>query len=174
MFRRLPSLKRSAVLIVSITALSCAAPAPSLAPAEGSGSPPYTDFNLQRAVRDAQAQIDRLDIKGNGMPSYQRLVERGREMLDAESAGAEEISQAVIDLMAWQYFFTSSDQHIPPIPLIETNHELVTPPPGVHPFYTKYLNAYEDDHTQGIVIVTSDAVHQSVERLRDYSKKLDS
>ena len=162
MFRRLPSLKRVAVVIASIVTVSCAAPAPSTAPATGTAAPAYNEFNLRRAVRDSQAQIDRLDIEENGMPSYQRLVDRGRELLEAESPAAQEmsqeISQTVIDLMAWQYFFTPSDQHIPPIPLIETHHALVTPPPGVHPFYTKYLNAYEDDYTRGIVIVTSDAV----------------
>ena len=28
----------------------------------------------------------------------------------------------------------------------------------MHPFYRKYVNAYEDDYTKGIVIITSDAV----------------
>lgn len=125
--------------------------------AEG-GQAPYTWFNLERALRDSQALIDKLDHSDNGMPSFKRLVERGRAMLTARTASQHDVSGMVLELMAWQYFFTPSDQHIPPVPLIETDHAIVAPPPGVHPFYKKYLNAYDDDWSHGIAIITSERV----------------
>ena len=144
----------NSVAIVLIMAVGCAAPAPTeMGAVVGS----YTSFNLERAVRDSQRLIEKLDIDENGMPSFRRALESAQELLDTGTEG-ELISNSVIELMAWQYFFTPHDQHIPPIPLIETNHKIVTPPPGVHPFYRKYVNAYEDDYTKGIVIITSDAV----------------
>jgi len=158
MIHRAPLCKSALLLVAGFAALSCAAPSPSSVTPEDAASIPYGAFNLERAVRDSQALIDRLGIEDNGVPSFQRLIDRGSEMLAAGDASAAEISETVVDLMSWQYFFTPSDQHIPPIPLIETNHRIVAPPPGVHPFYTKYLNAYEDDYTVGIVIVTSAAV----------------
>lgn len=142
------------VAIVLVMVVSCAGPTPT--PMEA-GLGPYTRFNLEGAVRDSQALIDKLDTDENGMPSFRRALESAQELLDTGSDG-ELISNSVVELMAWQYFFTPYDQHIPPIPLIETNHQIVAPPPGVHPFYRKYLNAYEDDYTKGIVIITSDAV----------------
>ena len=144
----------NSVAIALIMAGGCAAPAPTeMGAVVGS----YTSFNLERAVRDSQRLIEKLDIDENGMPSFRRALESAQELLDTGTEG-ELISNSVIELMAWQYFFTPHDQHIPPIPLIETNHKIVTPPPGVHPFYRKYVNAYEDDYTKGIVIITSDAV----------------
>ena len=144
----------NSVAIALIMAVGCAAPAPTeMGAVVGS----YTSFNLERAVRDSQRLIEKLDIDENGMPSFRRALESAQELLDTGTEG-ELISNSVIELMAWQYFFTPHDQHIPPIPLIETNHKIVTPPPGVHPFYRKYVNAYEDDYTKGIVIITSDAV----------------
>jgi len=144
----------NSVAIVLIMAVGCAAPAPTeMGAVVGS----YTSFNLERAVRDSQRLIEKLDIDENGMPSFRRALESAQELLDTGTEG-ELISNSVIELMAWQYFFTPHDQHIPPIPLIETSHKIVTPPPGVHPFYRKYVNAYEDDYTKGIVIITSDAV----------------
>ena len=144
----------NSVAIVLIMAVGCAAPAPTeMGAVVGS----YTSFNLERAVRDSQRLIEKLDIDENGMPSFRRALESAQELLDTGTEG-ELISNSVIELMAWQYFFTPHDQHIPPIPLIETNHKIVAPPPGVHPFYRKYVNAYEDDYTKGIVIITSDAV----------------
>ena len=144
----------NSVAIVLIMAVGCAAPAPTeMGAVVGS----YTSFNLERAARDSQRLIEKLDIDENGMPSFRRALENAQGLLDTGTEG-ELISNSVIELMAWQYFFTPHDQHIPPIPLIETNHKIVTPPPGVHPFYRKYVNAYEDDYTKGIVIITSDAV----------------
>ena len=144
----------NSVAIALIMAVGCAAPAPTeMGAVVGS----YTSFNLERAVRDSQRLIEKLDIDENGMPSFRRALESAQELLDTGTEG-ELISNSVIELMAWQYFFTPHDQHIPPIPLIETNHKIVTPPLGVHPFYRKYVNAYEDDYTRGIVIITSDAV----------------
>jgi len=144
----------NSVAIVLIMAVGCAAPAPTeMGAVVGS----YTSFNLERAARDSQRLIEKLDIDENGMPSFRRALESAQELLDTGTEG-ELISNSVIELMAWQYFFTPHDQHIPPIPLIETSHKIVTPPPGVHPFYRKYVNAYEDDYTKGIVIITSDAV----------------
>ena len=144
----------NSVAIVLIMAVGCAAPAPTeMGAVVGS----YTSFNLERAVRDSQRLIEKLDIDENGMPSFRRALENAQGLLDTGTEG-ELISNSVIELMAWQYFFTPHDQHIPPIPLIETSHKIVTPPPGVHPFYRKYVNAYEDDYTKGIVIITSDAV----------------
>ena len=130
----------------------------SAAPQAESVDAPFTWFNLERALRDSQAQIDKLDRDDNGMPSFQRLVDQGTEMLTAGSAPLREVSDLVVELIAWQYFFTPSDQHIPPVPLIETDHAIVAPPPGVHPFYKKYVNAYADDWTQGIAIISSDRV----------------
>ena len=144
----------SSAVIALIMVVGCAPPAPTeMGAVVGS----YTSFNLERAVRDSQRLIEELDIDENGMPSFRRALESAQELLDTGIEG-ELISNSVIELMAWQYFFTPHDQHIPPIPLIETNHKIVTPPPGVHPFYRKYVNAYEDDYTKGIVIITSDAV----------------
>ena len=144
----------SSAVIALIMVVGCAPPAPTeMGAVVGS----YTSFNLERAVRDSQRLIEKLDIDENGMPSFRRALESAQELLDTGIEG-ELISNSVIELMAWQYFFTPHDQHIPPIPLIETNHKIVTPPPGVHPFYRKYVNAYEDDYTKGIVIITSDAV----------------
>ena len=144
----------NSVAIALIMAVGCVAPAPTeMGAVVGS----YTSFNLERAVRDSQRLIEKLDIDENGMPSFRRALESAQELLDTDTEGGL-ISNSVIELMAWQYFFTPHDQHIPPIPLIETNHKIVTPPPGVHPFYRKYANAYEDDYTKGIVIITSDAV----------------
>mgnify|MGYP001297759657 FL=1 len=144
----------NSVAIALIMAVGCVAPAPTeMGAVVGS----YTSFNLERAVRDSQRLIEKLDIDENGMPSFRRALESAQELLDTDTEGGL-ISNSVIELMAWQYFFTPHDQHIPPIPLIETNHKIVTPPPGVHPFYRKYVNAYEDDYTKGIVIITSDAV----------------
>ena len=144
----------NSVAIALIMAGGCAAPAPTeMGAVVGS----YTSFNLERAVRDSQRLIEKLDIDENGMRSFRRALESAQELLDTGTEG-ELISNSVIELMAWQYFFTPHDQHIPPIPLIETSHKIVTPPPGVHPFYRKYVNAYEDDYTKGIVIITSDAV----------------
>jgi|TARA_B100001964_G_C14145742_1_gene559607 hypothetical protein len=144
----------NSVAIVLIMAVGCAAPAPTeMGAVVGS----YTSFNLERAARDSQRLIEKLDIDENGMPSFRRALESAQELLDTGTEG-ELISNSVIELMAWQYFFTPHDQHIPPIPLIKTSHKIVTPPPGVHPFYRKYVNAYEDDYTKGIVIITSDAV----------------
>ena len=144
----------NSVAIALIMAVGCVAPAPTeMGAVVGS----YTSFNLERAVRDSQRLIEKLDIDENGMPSFRRALENAQGLLDTGTEG-ELISNSVIELMAWQYFFTPHDQHIPPIPLIETNHKIVTPPPGVHPFYRKYVNAYEGDYTKGIVIITSDAV----------------
>ena len=144
----------SSAVIALIMVVGCAPPAPTeMGAVVGS----YTSFNLERAVRDSQRLIEKLDIDENGMPSFRRALESAQELLDTGIEG-ELISNSVIELMAWQYFFTPHDQHIPPIPLVETNHKIVTPPPGVHPFYRKYVNAYEDDYTKGIVIITSDAV----------------
>ena len=144
----------NSVAIALIMAGGCAVPTPTeMGAVVGS----YTSFNLERAVRDSQRLIEKLDIDEHGMPSFRRALESAQELLDTGTEG-ELISNSVIELMAWQYFFTPHDQHIPPIPLIETNHKIVTPPPGVHPFYRKYVNAYEDDYTKGIVIITSDAV----------------
>ncbi len=144
----------NSVAIVLIMTVGCAAPAPT---EMGAVVGPYTSFNLERAARDSQRLIEKLDIDENGMPSFRRALENAQGLLDTGTEG-ELISNSVIELMAWQYFFTPHDQHIPPIPLIETNHKIVAPPPGVHPFYRKYVNAYEDDYTKGIVIITSDAV----------------
>ena len=144
----------NSVAIALIMVVGCAAPAPT---EMGAVVGPYTSFNLERAARDSQRLIEKLDIDENGMPSFRRALENAQGLLDTGTEG-ELISNSVIELMAWQYFFTPHDQHIPPIPLIETSHKIVTPPPGVHPFYRKYVNAYEDDYTKGIVIITSDAV----------------
>ena len=46
----------------------------------------------------------------------------------------------------------AQDRNLEPFPLIETGQRVVAPPEGVHPFYTKYINA------AGVVIVSSDAV----------------
>ena len=149
-----------------------AACAPDLAATAGQAetdSAPYTWFNLERAVRDSQALLDRPareleDPSGqqsnrkNGAPSFQRLVDDGRAMLERRTATLHEVSRTVTDLMFWRYFFTPSNQHIPPIPLTDTGHAIVAPPPGVHPFYKKYVNAYEDDPTLGIAIISSDLV----------------
>ncbi len=116
---------------------------------------PYTYFNLERVVRDSQVQLDALDDPRHGTPSFGHLIEEAREMLGARSASDEEVSKMVQDLMFWQYFFSPSDQHIPPVPLVETDHKIIAPPPGVHPFYTKYINAYDGDYTKGIAIVGS-------------------
>ncbi len=173
MIHRVSSCGSAVLLVAGLAALSCAAPSPPSVTAEDVASSPYVTFNLERVVRDSQALIDKLGIQRNGVPSFQRLVDQGRGMLAAGDGTAAEISETVIDLMSWQYFFTPSDQHIPPIPLVETNHRIVTPPPGVHPFYTKYLNAYEDDYTVGIVIVTSDAVpDRAIRKVEETVNKL--
>ncbi len=141
---------------------------------------PYTYFNLERAVRDSAAQLEALDDPRHGTPSFGQLIEQAREMLEERSASNDEVSQMVEDLMFWQYFFSPSDQHIPPVPLVETDHRIISPPPGVHPFYTKYINAYEDDYTKGIAIVGSAVtpdralrkVEQSVNKLLSASDDL--
>lgn len=105
------------------------------------------------------AACSRRSIPGEtGPPSFGRRIDEAAALLAAPSPAADAVHETVVDLMFWQYFFTPSDQHLPPVPLIETGHQIVAPPPGVHPFYTKYLNAYEDDWTRGIVILASDAV----------------
>ena len=47
---------------------------------------------------------------------------------------------------------TAQDRNLEPFPLVETGARVVSPPDGVHSFYTKYINA------DGVVIVSSDAV----------------
>ncbi len=150
-------LAAAAVVAVAVATVALGGTASGGPQVEGVDAP-YTWFNLERALRDSQALIDKLGHDDNGMPSFQRLVDRGSEMLSARSASLREVSGIVVELIAWQYFFTPSDQHIPPVPLIDTGHAIVAPPPGVHPFYKKYLNAYDDDWTQGIAIITSERV----------------
>lgn len=146
-------------LALSILAASIVASGHVGASAPGqSMDPAYDGFNLERAIRDSQRLIDRIDATSNGAPSFQRLVADARAMLDAGTADREQINRTVVDLMFWQYFFTPSDQHIPPVPLVDTGHHIIAPPPGVHPFYEKYLNAYEDDWRQGIAIISSNRV----------------
>ena len=127
----------NSVAIALIMAGGCAAPTPT---EMGAGVGSYTSFNLERAVRDSQRLIEKLDIDENGMPSFRRALESAQELLDTGTEG-ELISNSVIELMAWQYFFTPHDQHIPPIPLIETNHKLVTNTPRVHAVYRQLARA---------------------------------
>ena len=44
------------------------------------------------------------------------------------------------------------DVSLDSFPVVETGARVITPPPGVHPFYTRYINA------GGVVIVSSDEV----------------
>ena len=119
---------------------------------------PYNYYHLAWTVKNSQAILDKLDHGENGSTSFQRLVDRANELAADQSAPLEEVSRLVLDLIEWQYFFTPSTEHIPPIPLIESGDAIVPPPPGIHNFYKKYLNVYEDDYTLGIPIIASDLV----------------
>ena len=66
-------------MIALIMVVGCAPPAPTeMGAVVGS----YTSFNLERAVRDSQRLIEKLDIDENGMPSFRRALESAQELLD--------------------------------------------------------------------------------------------
>ncbi len=123
-----------------------------------SEAPPYNYYHLEWAAKNSQDPLGTLEDPDHGTRSFQRLVDKANGMAEERSASHEEVSQVVLDLIEWQYFFTPSTMHIPPIPLIESGDSIVSPPPGVHSFYKKYLNVYEDDYTKGIPIITSGLV----------------
>ncbi len=123
-----------------------------------SEAPPYNYYHLEWAAKNSQDLLGTLEDPDHGTRSFQRLVDKANGMAEERSASHEEVSQVVLDLIEWQYFFTPSTMHIPPIPLIESGDSIVSPPPGVHSFYKKYLNVYEDDYTKGIPIITSGLV----------------
>ena len=66
-------------------------------------------------------------------------------MLEAGVASSEDLHQMVLDLMAWQYFFTPYNVSLPPTPLVESGGKIIAPPEGMSPFYKKYMNVYVND-----------------------------
>ena len=79
-------------------------------------------------------------------------------MLESGLASSEYVHRMVVELIAWQYFFTPYNVSLPPTPLVESWDQIVAPPEGVHPFYKKYMNVYVDDYRHGSPIITSGVV----------------
>jgi hypothetical protein len=123
------------------------------------GCGPGVDYDeLTEAAESAQNSINNFRPgRGHSLNSFQELVDRAYIMAEEKAAAQKEVDNVIKDLHGWQKWFDDESwrEPMPPIPLIESGTNIVKPPEGVHPFYKKYLNVYEDDYTKGIPILSS-------------------
>ena len=122
-------------------------------------NPPEGDYTaLSEAAHNAQEAINNFRSgRGHSVNSLQELVDKALVAASQRSAAQAIVSDMVRDLNEWTEWFNTEGyrEPMPPIPLIDSGMNVVSPPNGVHPFYKKYLNAYEDDYTKGIPIISS-------------------
>ena len=158
---------RSLFLALGLTVVSCA-------PTSNQIAQRYNSFNPERAINHSQTIIDSVhdgnpamdaddkeqerEFFGHGIDSFQELVADAQTMLESGLASSEYVHRMVVELIAWQYFFTPYNVSLPPTPLVESWDQIVAPPEGVHPFYKKYMNVYVDDYRHGSPIITSGEV----------------
>ena len=116
---------------------------------------------LLDAARSAQESIDNFSSgRGYSLNSLQEFVNESIAMAEAGTISQEKVNEAVQDLQEWGQWFDDERfrSPMPPVPLLDSGPNVVSPPEGVHPFYKKYLNAYDDDYTRGIPIIASHKV----------------
>ena len=116
---------------------------------------------LLDAARSAQESINNFSSgRGYGLNSLQEFVNESIEMAEAGLISQEKVDETVNDLQEWSQWFDDELFRSPmlPVSLLDSGPNVVSPPRGVHPFYKKYLNAYNEDYTKGIPIIASHKV----------------
>ena len=176
------ALSRLLFLALGLSMVSCA-------PTPNQTAHRYDSFNLERAIKNSQAVIDGVraenptqsadnkeqerEFFGHGIESFQELVADAQTMVEAGTASSEDVHRMVVELIAWQYFFTPHNVSIPPTPLVESGDKIIAPPEGVHPFYKRYMNVYVDDYRHGCPIITSGEVPDAaIYKVRETMLKL--
>ena len=116
---------------------------------------------LLDAARSAQESINNFGSgRGNSHNSLQEFVNESIAMAETGMVSQEKVAEAIQDLQEWGRWFDDElfRSPMPPVQLLESGPNVVSPPEDVHPFYKKYLNAYDDDYTKGIPIIASHKV----------------
>ena len=107
---------------------------------------------------------------------FRAYIEETELFLDVKKAQTQE---EIDDVLKWLKIRTEEAKEWeptevpPPLPLVECGNTVIAAPEGVDPFYAKYTNAYDEDHTMGIPIVAiADIPDEYILKMREVANML--